>query len=202
VTGYFRGPAQLGDRSPLIAASKWLAVLAIPIIFVRIYVHLRQMRRTGRGLWVHIWSPHVATTIIGITFLVTTVTQQNWIYSEVLGDLAHGMTFGLRPKVLVTLLAGAMLGGMTAGRFKIVEPDLAGIIRHLAGGIFIGVGVLLIPGGNTKLALVGLPLLWPYAWLLAFMRICFTIYISLRLAIRGRPTANDSRVLGRFRPRS
>jgi hypothetical protein len=124
------------------------------------------------------------------------VTQQDWIYSEVLSDLAHGMTFGLRPKVLlgVPLLVGAMLGGMTARRFKIVEPDLAGIVRHLAGGIFMGARALLIPGGNTKLALVGLPLLWPYAWL-AFISICFTIYISLRLAIRGRPTANDSGLL-------
>jgi uncharacterized membrane protein YedE/YeeE len=53
-TAYFPGPAQLDDRSPLIAASTWLAVLVIPLIFVRIYIHRRQLRRTGRGLWVHI----------------------------------------------------------------------------------------------------------------------------------------------------
>jgi uncharacterized membrane protein YedE/YeeE len=202
-TAYLPGPTQLDDRSPLISATTWLALLIIPLIFVRIYMHLRQMRRTGRGLWVHIWSPHVATTIIGITFLVTTVTQQDWTYSQVLADLAHGMTFGLRPKVLLgaALLAGAMLGGVTARRFKIAAPDLAGVVRHLAGGILMGAGGLLIPGGNTDLALVGLPLLWPYAWL-AFMSICITIYIGLRLSVLGRPTVGDSRSAGRLRPRS
>jgi hypothetical protein len=200
---YLPSPTQLDDRSPLISASTWIALLIIPLICARIYTHLRYMRRTGRSLWVHICSPHVATTIIGITFLVTMVTQPNWTYSEVLSDLAHGMTFGMRPKVLlgVALLAGAMLGGVTAGRFKIVAPDLAGIVRHLAGGILMGAGALLIPGGNTGLALVGLPLLWPYAWL-AFMTICITIYVGLRLAVRGRPTVDDSGSLGRFRPRS
>jgi len=79
VTAYLPAPAQLDDRSPLIAASICLAVLVIPLIFVRIYMHLRQMRGTGRGLWLHIWSPHVATTIIGITFLLTTVTEQIWM---------------------------------------------------------------------------------------------------------------------------
>lgn len=48
-----------------------------------------------------------------------------------------------------------------------------------------GIGALLIPGGNTGLALVGLPLLFPYAWL-AFTSICVTIYFALRLKVRLR----------------
>jgi hypothetical protein len=124
----------------------------------------------------------VATTIIGIAFAVTTAAQQNWSYSEVLSDLSHGVMSGLHRKILlgVALLAGAILGGVTAGRFKIGAPDFARIVRHLAGGILMGAGALLIPGGNTTLALVGLPLLFPHAWL-AFMSICVTIYIALRL---------------------
>src|SRR5260370_4707899 len=119
-TSHLPGPAQLNGRSPLIAASSWLALLVIPIIFVRLYTHVRDMRRTGRALWDHICSPHVATTIIGITFVVTIATQHNWTYSEVLVELAHGVTFGLRLKVLmgVSLLAGAVLRGVPTGRFK------------------------------------------------------------------------------------
>jgi hypothetical protein len=180
-------PMPLDDRSPLIAASTWLAALVIPLIFVRLCTHVRHMRRTGRALWEHIWSPHVATTIIGIAFVITMATQHNWTYSEVLSELAQGMTFGLHLKVLlgVALLAGAMLGGVTAGPFKFVAPDLASIVRRLAGGLLMGAGAMLIPGGNARLTLVGLPLLWPYAWL-AFMTICITIYIALRLAVRSR----------------
>ena len=35
-------------------------------------------------------------------------------------------------------------------------------------------GTLLIPGGNDGLILVGMPLLWPYAWL-AFLAMCISI---------------------------
>jgi hypothetical protein len=48
-----------------------------------------------------------------------------------------------------------------------------------------GAGALPIPGGNTGLALAGLPLLCPYAWL-AFISICATIYMTLRLTASAR----------------
>ena len=37
-----------------------------------------------------------------------------------------------------------------------------------------GWGSLLIPGGNDGLILVGMPLLWPYAWV-AFATMCVSI---------------------------
>jgi hypothetical protein len=66
-----------------------------------------------------------------------------------------------------------------------------------------GAGALLIPGGNTRLALVGLPLLFTYAWL-AFGSICVTIYIALRMKVRVRSasTARNAESAGRFRTRS
>lgn len=189
------GPTQLDGRSPLVAASAWLAVLTIPLVAARFYTHVRYLRQTGRGLLKHIWSPHVATTIIGITFVVTMAVQQNWTYSEVLSDLALGTTSGLFPKILlgIALLVGATAGGVTAGGFKLVKPDLASMARHLAGGTLMGAGGLLIPGGNTGLALAGIPLLWPYAWL-AFTSMCVTIYIALRLRTRRRPTVDAGRI--------
>ena len=161
------------------------------------------MRQTGSDLLNHIWSPHVATTMIGISFAVAMAVQQNWTYSEILSDLAHGMTRGLFAKMLlgIALLVGATIGGATAGRFTIVKPNLPSLVRHLAGGALMGIGGLLIPGGNTGLALVGLPLLLPYAWL-AFESICMTIYVALRLTNRGRLAVDASGSLSRFRPRS
>ena len=41
-----------------------------------------------------------------------------------------------------------------------------------------GVGSLLIPGGNDGLILVGMPLLWPYAWV-AFLTMCVAIGLAL-----------------------
>ena len=41
-----------------------------------------------------------------------------------------------------------------------------------------GWGSLLIPGGNDGLILVGMPLLWPYAWV-AFLTMCVSIGAAL-----------------------
>jgi hypothetical protein len=43
-----------------------------------------------------------------------------------------------------------------------------------------GAAATLIPGGNLGLILVGMPLLWPYAWL-AFASVCVTIYVAIRI---------------------
>lgn len=193
-------PTHLDGRSPLVAASHWLAFLVIPLVLVRLHIHVRNLRRSGLGLR-HMWSPHLATTVIGITFVITMAVQQNWTYSDVLSDLAQGMTSGLSEKMLLglVLLFGAAAGGTTAGRFKIVKPDLPSMARHLFGGTLMGVGGLLIPGGNTGLALVGLPLLWPYAWL-AFMSMGMTIYVALRLKSRSRSTVSVCGPLDRLHP--
>ena len=42
------------------------------------------------------------------------------------------------------------------------------------GGALMGSGSLLIPGGNDGLLLVGMPLLYPYAWV-AFVAMCVAI---------------------------
>jgi toxin CptA len=173
----------LDGRSPLIAAATGIAILIVPLIVARLYMHFRNMRRTGSTLRKYLSLPHVATTIIGVTFVIALASQQNWTYSDALTDLARGITCGESLKAILAfaLLLGAILGGITAGRFKIVTPDLASFLRCVAGGALMGAGALLIPGGNTGLALVGLPLLRPYAWL-AFLSICITIYSALRLS--------------------
>ena len=44
-----------------------------------------------------------------------------------------------------------------------------------------GAGGALVPGGNDALILVGMPLLWHYAWL-TFASMCCAIYLAIRLA--------------------
>lgn len=43
-----------------------------------------------------------------------------------------------------------------------------------------GVGSLLIPGGNDDLILTGMPLLWPHAWI-SFATMFATIAVALKL---------------------
>jgi uncharacterized membrane protein YedE/YeeE len=58
----------------------------------------------------------------------------------------------------------AMLGSALWRRsFRIRRPRWQGILRHLAGGVAMGAGAALMPGGNDGLILFGLPALSPHA---------------------------------------
>jgi len=59
-------------------------------------------------------------------------------------------------------IVGMSLGSVVSAvlrerRFMIKWPSWRGTLRHLAGGILMGLGAVLIPGGNDTLLLVGFP---------------------------------------------
>ena len=123
-----------------------------------------------------VWSPHAATGVIGVTFFFLLMMMGAWAYTDVLADLAQGISRDLFSRVLllIALLAGAMVGGWTAGRFASTRVTLQQASKCLLGGAMMGWGSLLIPGSNDGLILLGMPLLWPYAWA-AFLTMCVSI---------------------------
>jgi toxin CptA len=80
--------------------------------------------------------------------------------------------------LLVALFAGTLIGGWTAGSFRSTRVSLPQLAKCFAGGVLMGWGSLLIPGGNDGLILIGMPLLWPYAWI-AFLSMCTVIGLAL-----------------------
>lgn len=114
----------------------------------------------------HLWSPHLATSVIGVAFVILLLAAGAWTYPEALIELSHGMTMqsALRVSLFLSLLGGAIVGGwgraVTGGR----GWSNGGALRSFGGGALMGLGSLLIPGGNDNLILVGLPFLLPYAW--------------------------------------
>lgn len=202
VTWVFAPAAAQGlGTSPVVlgapAATAWVVAglfvwrVAMPLVGQR--GMLRDL--LGRRLW----SPHAATVVIGLTFLVMLVLAGAWAYTDVLADLASGMVHDVaaRTVLLICLLAGAVVGGWTGGRPRVARVRAATLARCLVGGVLMGWGSLLIPGGNDGLILVGMPMLWPYAWA-AFATMCLTIgsaqWVLQRLARRhaavslsGRP---------------
>lgn len=179
---YLPAPGQVHGTSLLLTGPKWLALLAGAILVARSFSHARHIKQGARVLEA-IWSPHIATMVIGLTFLVGLLTAGAWTYSEYLTDLSRGDHSGSADKILlnVALLGGAVLGGWTAGKLRLVSPDLMSVLRTFLGGTIMGIGGALIPGGNTGLILIGIPMLWSYAWL-AFATICLTIFVAVRLA--------------------
>lgn len=173
-------PQPLAAGSPVLAAPG--LALAAFLVFVT-WRLLRALRRGGLLRWRDtVWEPHAATTVIGITFLAMLLLVGAWAYTDALAALAHGMagSLGARLALAVALLAGAVWGGWTAGRFRATRIVAGDLLRCTAGGALMGAGSLLIPGSNDGLILVGMPLLWPYAWV-GFATMCVAIGLA-RLA--------------------
>jgi hypothetical protein len=171
-------PQALTDRSIVLAAPGWVVWFVAAFAVWRIARPLVESRRVPlRELVVaRLWAPRAATSVIGLTFLAMLLLAGAWAYTDVLAELAHGMMHRLIARVLLLLclLLGAVLGGWTAGRLRHAPIGTVALLRCLAGGVLMGWGSLLIPGGNDGLILVGMPLLWPYAWV-AFATMCVSI---------------------------
>lgn len=184
----------------VLEASALGVTTTLVLIVLRLCAHSAEIRRTRRPILAHLATPHVATTIIALAFLVVFATAGAWDYAELLRALGQRAFADWLPKSLLALalFAGAIAGGWTSGRLKLVAPAPARVVRCLAGGGLMGAGAALIPGGNTGLALLGMPLLQPYAWL-AFATICVTIYLAIRLT-RLRRWKSRRRGNGNGRP--
>jgi hypothetical protein len=184
---WLAAPERMDDGSIILIASAWLTTGCIALFIARLLTHGRSIRRTGIPPLHYIWSPHVATTIIGLCFLVVFVTVGGWSYTDTLAGLARGTTLEVVPTLLLflALFTGALIGGWTAGASGIKFPKATTVGRCLIGGGLMGVGAALIPGGSDGLILIGMPLLWPYAWI-AFASMCITIFIATLLT---RPNA-------------
>jgi toxin CptA len=188
--GMTRLPHQIAAHSPVLSQA---ALFAIPLLLVAAWRLARVVGAARRGQFVeHVWSPHVATGVIGVTFVTLLLVVGAWNYTDYLAEAArHMATRGTdRGLLVLALFGGALLGGWTAGRIKPAWPALSAIARCLAGGFMLGFGGSLVPGANDGLILLGLPLLYPHAWL-AFASMLLTIAAALivqqRAAMARKP---------------
>ncbi|MGQ7818743.1 YeeE/YedE thiosulfate transporter family protein [Metapseudomonas furukawaii] len=183
------GPGLGMDAMP-VAIPEWLRqvpIALVPLIIAVLVARLGWLvwNRYNGNVAASAWSPHHATLVIGVSFLLLFVCVGAWAYTDILAELATGrfMELGLRGLLLPALFAGALLGGWTAGLWQHRWPRPLMVLRCLVGGVLMGLGSSLVPGGNDSLILFGMPLLWPNAWL-AFACMCGVALSALWLASR------------------
>ena len=178
----------LGAGAPataMVAASPLATLPALALVAFLIFAAWRMMRvivsKQGR-LAERIWAPHEATVVIGIAFAIMFVAAGAWAYTDLLAELAMGMPGDVAVRLL--LLAGLFGGSLIAGAVNDDQIQqrvrIGDLSRTFTGGAAMGAGSLLIPGSNDGLILVGMPLLYPYAWV-AIGTMCLTIAVALGL---------------------
>ncbi len=165
---------RLPDAPPPSQGPTFFALFFVAYVLWRIrpgLIALRRPDRMGR-LRQKIWAPHAATVVIGVSFVITLLLAGSWAYTDVLTALARVM--GGRPVtevvtllpvlLLLALYVGALIGGLSAGRWQSARVTAPQVLRCFTGGVVMGWGSLLIPGSNDGLILIGIPLLRLYAW--------------------------------------
>jgi len=108
------------------------------------------------------WTPLRAMAVIGLGNGMLLVLARSWPYTSLLMQLARGGVDGLARGATMALVfvVGAMAGGMVRGcELQLGTPH--DWLLALAGGTVMGIGAVLVPGGNDAMLLVGVPLLLP-----------------------------------------
>lgn len=102
------------------------------------------------------WLALCAGLLAGLVY----ARHPGWSYGTVLETLAHGrhalMDWTANLSALL-LFAGALAGAALAGRFHLQWPTLLRALRCAAGGLVMGFGAALVPGGNDTLLLWAIP---------------------------------------------
>lgn len=166
-SGLGAGPQSLDVIAPGASLPGWLVPLVVLFLLWRVVALVcRWQSRRGSMGYDSLWSPHVATIVIGVTFFLLLIVAGPWTYTDFLIQLATDMAGNRLTQFLLfaALLGGAIAGGWSGGLLKPTLPHAGALARCLTGGLLMGMGSIAIPGGNDGLILTGLPFLWPYAW--------------------------------------
>lgn len=160
----------------------WRLLAAVRFASVR-----GQVQQLVRGPW----PPSLSVAVIALVNVGLLINIFSWPYTSLLSDLASGRGADLlgRAMLALALFAGAFAGAASGGAYRFRPPAIADAARHFGGGVLMGAGAAMIPGGNDSLVLVGLPLLQPTA-AAAYIAMVSAIAVGLllpRLSAKQQP---------------
>lgn len=173
-------PARTPQISPLVGnVPLALAVGGVLALIAATYLHRRLGWRKPRGGW----SPLLAMTLIGTASGTLFALDQQWVYTSRIAEVAYGEVAFTVGTVAgpVALIAGMVIAAAGGGMFRLQWGTIGQWAAAAGGGLLMGLGATLVPGGNDTMLFTGIPLLLPNL-LAAYAAFFVTLYIGLRIA--------------------
>jgi uncharacterized protein len=141
------------DQPPISASlprgSALLAIALVAILALRFGMSLRSESNFQQLT--------LSMGAIGVTFALLTVLAPGFSITA-----SVGTTFSI--PIAWAVISVCMFGGSVASArirmrgFTLKWPTISNILRRMLGGVLMGLGALLIPGGNDTLLMIGLPM--------------------------------------------
>ena len=119
--------------------------------------------------------------VVGITFTVLAVFAPGFSITASVGSIVSIPVAGA--VIFVCMFSGSLVSArLRKRRFMLKWPTIGTIARRAFGGVLMGLGSLLIPGGNDTLLLIGFPM---GAWQAALAYVLFVATLAVLIAKFG-----------------
>jgi hypothetical protein len=145
--------ALLPDQPPISGSSPLGAVLLALTLLVLLGVRLRVSLRSRSNFWTLTYSMGA----VGITSTILVALSPGYSITASVGTI---VSIPVASAVILTcMFSGSFASArFRRHRFKLRWPTTKGILKRSLGGILMGSGALMIPGGNDTVLLIGLPM--------------------------------------------
>ncbi len=108
------------------------------------------------------WSPLIAMGVVGTASGLLFALDRQWVYTSRIAEIAYGRSWALGAAFgLAALIAGMTAATVIGGTFKLRAGTARQWLSALPGGLLMGIGATLVPGGNDAMLFTGVPLLLP-----------------------------------------
>jgi hypothetical protein len=150
-----------------------LAIALLAILALRLSVSLRSESNFGRLT--------LSMGAIGITFTILAVLAPLFSITTSVGSIVSIPVAGAVTSVC--MFGGSLVSArFRKDRFMLEWPTIENIVRRTLGGILMGLGALIIPGGNDTLLMIGFPM---GAWQAALAYVLFVASVAALIAKFG-----------------
>jgi hypothetical protein len=134
------------------------------------------------------WRLTLSIAALGITYTVLAVVAPSFSITASVGSLISVPV--AISAISVSMIAGSLLSSrILKGKFMVKWPTMKAVGRRTLGGMLMGLGALLIPGGNDTLLLIGLPM---GAWQALLAYALFVATLAFLIAMFGSTTRSWS----------